>query len=45
MFISKKKYNEIINKKKLIESIANNALELNDRILKMQGVLDRSNFK
>lgn len=39
MFISKKKYNEIINEKKLIESIANGAIELNDRILKMQGVL------
>lgn len=39
MFVSKKKYNEIINEKKLIESIAKGALELNDRILKMQRVL------
>lgn len=39
MFISKKKYNKIINEKKLIESIAKGAIELNDRILKMQRVL------
>lgn len=39
MFISKKKYNEIINEKKLIEAIAKEALNLNDRILNMQSVL------